>query len=287
MRLILLFLTFFSLGLALAQSPEDDEVTFKTAIDWLNTKLDYIYYDDQNDKWWNNTFYINDDKEITIKQISSKVPITANIKEKSYTIRKFRIQDINPYTIQIKEVREATGRFAQGELLEIHTFDGENKIHKTINNRKATSTSFLHLSFPKTLTDSLSNYPELVKSKLYDAVVAATKVYPVDEVGNRTVIMETFKGEYQSENGSTWKAERLFPNVLKIQSTGREEFFGYDSDSHKYFHTVISEKGSSTRYYQLRSGIHLILENIDDPDDTIFFHTFNSFRKQSEWYYRQ
>ena len=131
----LLVIILFSCTSVAAQSPAEDKVTFESAVDWLNTKLDYLYYDDNNGNWWNNTFYMNEQNEVTIKQISSKTPQTANIKNKNYTIRKFKIGDINPFTIQIKDVDESMGRFVKGQLLEIRTFSDQKKIHKTISEK--------------------------------------------------------------------------------------------------------------------------------------------------------
>ncbi|MBC6401994.1 MAG: hypothetical protein GDA37_13505 [Ekhidna sp.] len=286
MKIILTILSLFVLVTLSAQSPKDDEVAFNSAVDWLNSKLDYVYYEKNSGKWWTNTFYINENKEVTIRQISSYRRQTANIKEKTYTIRTFRIQDINPYSIEIKQVNAATGRFAEGELLELHTFDGSDKIHKSIDHRKATSTSFLHLSFPKSLTDSLSNYPQLVRDKFYEAVIASTKVYPIDPNGNKTVIFETLKGTYKSDNGSTWSSTRRFDNILKIESHETEKYFGYDADKRKYFFAEISNEGVSIKYYSEANSTKLVLASDEHPEEKIHIHTFNSFEINGEWYYR-
>jgi len=286
MKIILTFLSLVLFNQSWAQPSQDDEVVFASAIDWLNAKLDYVYYDKNSQKWWTNTFYINESKEVTIKQISSHHRITANIKDKNYTIRNFRIQDINPYSIEIKKVHEGTGRFVEGELLELHTFDGSRKIHKSINNRKATSTSFLHLSFPKSLTDSLSNYPQQVRDKFYEAVVAATKIHPIDPDTNRKLIFETMQGSYKSEKGGLWNAELRFDQILKITSPETERYFGYDYNKKKYFLVRISADGITTRYYREANNVKLILENELDPQDQILFYTSNSFQIGDEWYYR-
>ena len=76
--------------LCYAQSTEDDELTFQSAIDWLDRKLNYIYFDEVAQKWWLNNFYVNEKKEVTIKNIYTDKPRTANIKEKTYLIRKFK-----------------------------------------------------------------------------------------------------------------------------------------------------------------------------------------------------
>ena len=269
-----------------AQSKADDEVQFNSAVDWLNSKLDYIYYDDNNEKWWNNNFYINEERVVTIKQISSKTPQTAKIKEKTYTIRKFHIEDINPYNIQIKVVEEGQGRFVKGKLLEIHTFDNQPKIAKTLNNRKATSTSFLHLSFPKVLTDSLANYPELVKEKLYQAVIASTKVYP-NEGSNKEQILEILEGKFKSEEtNQLWVSDQLYPNVLKIESENSMMFFGYDEQRDQYFLNTINQLGVEVFYFQLVKDLKLILENTEKPESKILFATKHSFCINGEWFYR-
>ena len=268
------------------QSPAVDKVTFESAVDWLNTKLDYIYYD-QNGHWWNNTFYMNEDKEVTIKQISSKTPQTANIKNKNYTIRKFKIEDINPFTIEIKEVAESTGRFVKGQLLEIRTFSEQRNIHKTINNRKATSTSFLHLSFPTALTDTLVNYPQLVKEKLLEAVISSTKVYYRNPEANKELIFKILTGEYESESGLKWQSEGVFDKVIQFNTSAAISYFGYDQKKELYYINSISSSGVNINYYRPKEDTKLELVNTSDASNVILFDTFNSFQLNGEWYYRQ
>lgn len=281
------FIVFLSLSVATwAQSPIEDQVTFDAAVDWLSAKLDYVYFEESSQKWWTNTFYINEDKEITIKQISSKVRTTANIKSKNYTVRTFNIKDINPYSINIREVSAGSGRFASGKLLEIHTLDGNPSISKIINNRKATSTSYLHLSFPKSLTDSLTNYPELVKEKLYEAVIAATKIYAAKPHENRQSIFNILQGQFHSETGQEWEIYELFPGVLKIEGQNTEKFLTYTVKNDRYQLTDVSDKGVVFTNYRIKEGVPLILEDINNPSHSIYFKTVNSFQLNEEWFYR-
>ncbi len=271
-----------------AQSPAEDKVRFNSAVDWLNTKLDYIYYDNNKGNWWNNTFYMNDNNEVTIKQISSKTPQTANIKNKNYTIRKFKIEDINPYTIQIKKVDESMGRFVKGQLLEIHTFSEKKNIHKTINNRKATSTSFLHLSFPTALTDTLVNYPELVKEKLYEAVISTTMVYSSNPDSDKEAIMRIMEGNFKSEKDqSEWISTSIFGNTLRMEGKNKVSFFGYDENKMLFYLNTISAEGATIDYFKIKDDIHLLLENTENPENIIFIETKNSFRLNEDWYFRQ
>lgn len=283
----ILFLFIFSTSQLGAQSPAEDQVTFESAVDWLNTKLDYLYYDNYNGNWWNNTFYMNEEKEVTIKQISSKTPQTANIKNKNYTIRKFKIEDINPYTIQIKDVDESMGRFVKGQLLEIRTFSDQKNIHKTINNRKATSTSFLHLSFPTALTDTLVNYPQLVKEKLLEAVISSTKVYYKNPESNRELIFKIIDGDFQTESGINWQAEKAFENVFTIKSSGAISFFGYDTNQELFYLNTVNSAGVQTDYFKMKEDTQLILVDTEDEHVSIIFDTLNSFQLRGEWYYRQ
>ena len=268
------------------QSPAEDKVTFESAVDWLNTKLDYIYYD-HNGHWWNNTFYMNENNVVTIKQISSKTPQTANIKNKNYTIRKFKIEDINPFTIQIKDVAESTGRFVKGQLLEIRTFSDQRNIHKTINNRKATSTSFLHLSFPTALTDTLVNYPQLVKEKLLEAVISSTKVYYKNPEANRELIFDIIEGQFQSESGLNWESKMVLDNVVQLNSSDSISYFGYDEGRDLYYTNILHPGGVETDYYQLKEDTKLMLVHSTDDGKSIVFDTHNSFQLNGEWYYRQ
>lgn len=287
MKSCLIFILILYALVGFGQTASDDSITFHSAIDWLQSKLDYVYYDEVSEKWWTNTFYINEEKVVTIKQISSKTRITANINAKNYTIRTFRIQDINPYTMDIKEIKEPTGRFVKGQLLEIRTFDGEPKIHKSINNRKATSTSYLHLSFPSSLTDSLTDYPTLVKKKLYEAIVSSTKIYPSDDEENYRLIMHTLKGHYHAENGEKWISEERFPGIIKFETDEKELFFGFDKAKNQYYLSTIAANGIHTDYFNLKKSDQLELVDSTNPGNTILFQSINSFRLNGHWFYRQ
>ncbi|MEM7298163.1 MAG: hypothetical protein AAF391_07845, partial [Bacteroidota bacterium] len=65
MRIVLTILTLVICCSVKAQSPQDDEVSFNMAVDWLNSKLEYVYFDENSQKWWTNTFYVNESKEVT------------------------------------------------------------------------------------------------------------------------------------------------------------------------------------------------------------------------------
>ncbi|MEO1255062.1 MAG: hypothetical protein AAFY41_09280 [Bacteroidota bacterium] len=287
MKYLLATAVFIIYSSGYAQMSEDDKVTYQAAVDWLDTKLNYVYYDDVSGKWWNNTFYINDEKEVTVKHISSEKPNTANIRSKNYSIRTFKLTDINPYTIKITNEEDSKGRIVKGKTLEIRTFGNVKSIHKKINNRRGSSTSFLFFSFPEFLNDSLANYASIVKSKLYEAIIASTQVYSSSLEENVKTVLKTLNGTFKGEDGSEWKTEQIFPNTLKISNTtNNRSFFGFDSIEGLFYYTNISEKGITTIRYQLVESEKINLKEIGGSSE-ILIETLNSFNKNGINYFRQ
>ena len=270
-----------------SQMSEDDEVTYQAAIDWLDSKLNYVYYDEVSGKWWKNTFYINDKKGVTIKHISSDKPNTANIRNKNYTIRTFNLTDINPYNISISEEEDSKGRIVKGKVLEIRTLDGKKSINKKINTRKGSSTSFLFFSFPEFLNDSLANYAEVVKAKLTEAIVSSTKVYATNQTENFENIFALLGGKFRNEAGEKWVGKQLFPNTLKIISNDDvQTFFGYDHSIKQFYLTSIKNEGVKTIYYELVDGNKLHLTEVDGTSN-ILIETLNSFKMDGISYFRE
>lgn len=286
MRVILIFFAcLFSLD-SLGQTPEEDEVKFQSAVDWLDSKLSYLYYDEVGEKWWNNTFYVNDKKEITIKHISSSKPNTANIRSKTYTIRTFKIQDINPKSLKIKEVKETKGRIVKGKMLELRTYGFQDLIHKTINNRPATSTSFLFLSFPTTLTDSISDYAEIAKRKFEQAILSSTQLYPSGSEDDIEIIFDVLTGSFETDNGEVWEAEEIKPNVLKIdRGTNSIEYFGLDEVNQQFYLLDITSDGIKKQSFQMKNSNKLSLEQ--NGETSFQFHTLHSFSYMDTRYFRK
>ncbi|MEO9482098.1 MAG: hypothetical protein ABJG47_01545 [Ekhidna sp.] len=273
--------------LSFTQSPAEDEIRFQAAVEWLENKLDYIYYDNAGEQWWTNTFYINKSNEITIKHIASDRPQTSNIKDKTYTIRKFRIQDINPSNLKVTEIKESRGRIVKGQMLELRTYDFQDLIHKSINNRKASSTSFLYLSFPETLIDSLSNYAEIVKSKFEDAISASIQIYSSDKNKNIETVFQVLLGSYQSINGTKWESENIKPHVLKVdRGNGKIEYFGYNAEDSNFYLLSISEEGLKISDFSILEGERIKL--LSQPkSDSIQIDTPHSFKMGGQTFFRQ
>lgn len=287
MRHTIIILTFLLSLYSFAQSSAEDEVQYQSAVDWLNSKLSYLYYDEVGEQWWNNTFYANDDKVITIKHIASHNPNTANIRDKTYTIRTFKIEDINPKSLKIKDVDETKGRIVKGKMLELRTYGFQDLIHKTINNRRGSSTSFLFLSFPKVLNDSISNYAEIVKQKLEQAILASTRVYPSgNNAKDIEMIFNVLPGSFIAENGQQWITKQVKPNVLKIER-GNEaiEYFGFDEEKGQLYLSDITSTGIQTQFFTLQNQESIVLKH---GESRLFeFHTLHSFSFNGIRFFRQ
>ncbi len=279
-------LLLFASVISHAQMTEDDEVTYQAAVDWLDSKLNYVYYDDVSGKWWKNTFYINEQKGVTIKHISSDKPNSADIRSKNYTIRTFQLSDINPYNISIKEEEDSKGRIVKGKVLEIRTIANKKSINKKINTRKGSSTSFLFFSFPEFLNDSLANYAELVKSKLEEAIISSTKVYSTNTEEDSKKTLQLLNGSFRTEEGKNWIAERLFSNTLKVDTkSDTQTYFGYDQSSKHFYLNSVRNEGVKTIYYELVKGKELHLRDLNG-NSTIIIKTLNSFTLDGEGYFK-
>lgn len=281
--LILLPLASFS------QSAEDDEITFHAAIDWLDRKLNYIYFDQLAQKWWLNKFYVNNDKEVTIKNIHTSKPRSANIKEKVYLIRTFNVQDINPYNMKISEIASDQGRIVKGKMLELRTFSNEKAVHKTVNGRRGSDVSFVQIAFPTFMTDSISDYAELVESKLKEAIIASTKVYASANLAdNKSKIFGILAGNFISKEGARLMAELKFENVINLQmAEGVDSYFGFNPSKELFYLTRISNDGVLTTEYRLTPGNKLLLQNPARKGDFIEFETINTIRLGGMVFYRE
>lgn len=270
-----------------AQSPEEDKLIFKSAVEWLDSKLNYLYYDEVGEKWWNNTFYVNDKKEVTIKHIAASRPNTANIKEKDYTIRTFRIQDINPNSLKISAIEETKGRLVKGKMLELRTYGFQDLIHKTINKRRGSSTSFLFLSFPEVLNDSLDNYAQIVKEKFEEAILASTRIYQAGDDSDFETIFSVLKGQFQSADGAKWQSQMVLPNVLKIEMGEGDPitYFGFDQTKNQFYLMEITSEGFSSTYFSIGADQKLALEI--EGNKIFQFVTLNSFIYKGREFFRE
>ncbi|NQZ78198.1 MAG: hypothetical protein HRT61_19145 [Ekhidna sp.] len=286
MRLLLSIITIFYTCLLSGQSTGQDSVLYQSSLEWLDTKLNYEYYDGEGEKWWKNTFYINEDGLVTIKHISSDKRNTAKMKEKTCIIRTFRLEDINPGSIKISSVEKSQGRIAKGQMLELRTFANKKSIQKTINNKKGSSTSFLNLSFPKTSNDSISNRAETVKEKLTQAINAKTRIHSFDNSKDFETIFSVLQGTFQSDDGTTWKSNLQMSKVLKIEHVNDNiKYLGYDTIQNECYFLEIGTDGMIR--YDLTKRSDSTLSLLKDEEVFLDLNTINSFKYQGKVFFRQ
>ncbi len=288
MRVPACFLIFLIPFLGFSQPKAEDEVVFKSAVDWLNRKLNYIYHDGAAEKWWVNKFYVNENKYVTIKNTLTANPRSVSIKEKTFHSRTFQIQDINPYQITITDIGRNQGRIVKGKLLELKTVDLKKSIHHTINDRTGTDVSFVQISFPTFMTDSIADYAESVQAKLKEAIIAATRVYASGSLEeNKKKIFEIMEGSFTNEAGDEMQTTRKFENVISLSNNDSENYFVYTPSDQLFYLTSISNEGVVSKKYQLVSGDKIVLQNVEDGEDIISMETVNSFTFSGKLYYKK
>ena len=265
------------------QSQEEDNAIYKASVEWLNRKLNYVYYDKSGQKWWTNSFSINDEKIVTIKNISSTRRNTANIKDKTYLIRRFRLRDINPDNIVITQVKEDHGRIVKGILLELHTFSNSKTVEKTTNGRRGSNTSFVQISFPEVLLDSISNYPELVKTRFMEAIISTTRIHSSpDFEENANQVFQSLSGKFLNEDNEVVELIENFPYVRSFSSESEIVFLGLNEKEASFYLATIMHDGMETENYKLAETGHLLLQNTAKAGDSIVIETPNRiwFRDQ-------
>ncbi len=271
-----------------AQSASDDESTVQEAVEWLNTKLNYTYHDGHAQKWWINKFYVNEQKEVTIKNTLTGNPRSASIREKTFHTRTFKLQDINPYQIKISEIEKDQGRIVKGKLIDMRTFGRKRNIHHKINDRAGTDVSFVQISLPTFLIDSIADYAESVQAKLQEAIIASTRVYASENIQeNKVKIFETMSGSFMNDEGDEIQTTPKFENVISLSSNDSENYFVYSPADNLFYLTSISNEGVMSKKYQLATGDRIILQNVENAEDVIGLETANSFTFSGKLFYRK
>ncbi len=288
MNRIVVSLTLLLPILSFAQPNAEDEVIFKSAVDWLNRKLNYIYHDGAADKWWVNKFYVNENKYVTIKNTLTANPRSVSIRDKTFHARTFQIEDINPYQISITNIERNQGRIVKGKLMELKTVNLKKSIHHRINDRTGTDVSFVQISFPTFMTDSIADYAETVQAKLKEAIIAATKVYASSSfLENKAKIFEVMEGSFTNAEGDDLQTARKFDNVLSISKNDSENYFVYTPADQLFYLTSISNNGVAIKKYRLNTDNRIILENLENEEDIISLETTNSFNFNGKLYYKK
>ena len=177
MRSGLFFLSLSLVPLALiSQSKDEDLVVLQQTAEWLEQKLTYHYYNIDDEEWWNNRFDFDPKTfKATIRNISTEK--LGAIQDRTHMQRVFQFGDLNPYTINIEEAQNNSGRLVKGKTIRIGTYQQAKDISQIKNGAVPSTASFLYLSIPKAYEDSTSNYAESIAEKFEKAILVATKVY--------------------------------------------------------------------------------------------------------------
>ena len=279
MKNLITLLVCFCLGSAIhAQSTYEDSTKLESTIQWLEDRLTYNYYNESDDEWWINRFTFNDESEtITIKNIAS--PHLESVSDKTYLQLNFRLEELNPFTIQIQKNNSNAGRLVKGKVIRVGAYD--KSIKRVKNGRLSTNQSFIYISIPAFLEDSLENYSQNIALKLEDAIKLSTKIYNKGTPENNKVLKEMLFGQFTDESGSKWSIQKVFENTYEIRSSNNETLTGL------YFLTIgdtlqlnsITAESSSYQTLQLTDDSDLTFSN---GTVSIQFISWNEFLWTSE-----
>ena len=245
-------LTFFIIRVVMssAQTLEQDSTSLAITMDWLERKLNYNYYDATNEQWWVNVIQENENGAYTIKNISAKHP--KHVTEKVYYQRSFFMWDLNPKTVSVSEVPKDMGRFIKGKLVRLEGFKGENQISTTKDGIKGSNVSYLHISIPGFLEDSLQDYSQLMKERLSTALYLNARVFNSKDVKkNEATVFQTLRGNYINEDSTSYlNFDSVADGLVRFQRSGEKTAsfgtIGYSIEKNAFF------------YFQAASGSHII-----------------------------
>lgn len=195
-----------------AQSKADDRFILDQTIEWLEDRLTYNYFNVEDDEWWINRFTFNDGSQtVTIKNIAS--PQLQAVTEKTYLQLNFKLENLNPYTIQVQKTEKNAGRLMKGSTIRVGAFD--KSIHRSKNGKLSTDQSFIYFSIPEFFEDSVENYSQQIVDHLSKAILLSTRIYSGTNDENRKAVESVLKGRFIADN-QYWEVRCPFPKVYEI-----------------------------------------------------------------------
>lgn len=240
---------------------------------WLERKLTYNYYDPTNEKWWVNVIHVKENGAYTIKNIAVKHP--KNVTKKTYHQRTFFMWDLNPRTVTISDVPSDLGRFVKGKLIRLEGFKGEKKVGTKKNGRRGSRVSYIHISIPAFLEDSVQEYSMKVKEKLAAAISLNARLFKTsNKEDNINATFNTFKGSYVSEDSTSYMnfekiAAMLVRFTIRENSRIQVGTIGYEEERNSIFYFRASSEGYLIRQLKFDEKTrNLILK--DDEGDSIY-----------------
>ena len=257
-----------------AQTKYEDSLRLESTIDWLEEKLTYNYYNESDEEWWINRFTFNKgSKSVTIKNIAS--PHLEAVTDKTYLQLNFRLNELNPYTIQVSENETNAGRLVKGKTIRIGAYD--KAIKRVKNGRLSNNQSFLYLSIPHFFEDSLQNYTESIAQRLEEAIRLSTRIYNESHQQNMNSIKSMLAGSFTDPSGNNWIINEIFDNTFEITVVSAS-----DDLLNKYFIQLGDELLVNWISEQRMSQI--ILSRSDEPEMTYVSEDLSiQFRNTNEF----
>ena len=238
---------------ASSQTVEQDSSSFDATMQWLERKLTYNYYDPTNEQWWVNVIQAKDNGAYTIKNIAAKHPEI--VTEKIYHQRTFFMWDLNPRTVSVTDVPKDLGRFVKGKLVRLEGFKGENKVATRKDGRVGSMVSYIHISIPIFLEDSVQGYSLRVKEKLSNALYLNARLFNMNALEeNVALTFKTFRGNYLSEDStSNLSFEVLSDNLVRFKLSKDAQIevgtIGYDSNMEKIYYFLAATDRHIFNYF--------------------------------------
>ncbi|MFT6866403.1 MAG: hypothetical protein ACJA08_001234 [Cyclobacteriaceae bacterium] len=261
-----------------AQIKPIDSIQFIKHINYLERKLNYDYYSDDQKLWWINKFsYDEDENRITVKNISTGS--LGKVTGKNYILNSVCLSDLNPFNIEYSKTSKTQGRFVKGQKISLHTVSGKSLVKKEINSRSSSRTSFIYLALPDFLNND-SHVSDSVYKAFKEIINYATTIYNQgDNLENFETIFDSMLGnhQYTDQNGLVNRYGEKHNDYLisfedyQDREKLRDVFFGYDPVKTKYYEMIIGVDGQQlTRYYTLSDDEKLLLLS-EENDIKIWF----------------
>ncbi|MFY0685945.1 MAG: hypothetical protein JXQ90_02210 [Cyclobacteriaceae bacterium] len=278
MRLIyVLIFLFGGAQLALSQIRLIDSAEHAANKEYLVRKLSFTYYSDDQNLWWiNRMSYDKKSGELVYRNNSAEDP--RKISGKKYIQRSFLLSDLNPYNIEKLHIGKTVGRIVKGEEIILHTVKNERKITKVLNTLNATPQSFLHISIPEYLDDSV-HLADSVIMKFKESVFYETRLSNKGSFEeNVQQVMDALKGDFTYENNAGEVRRFLlidsdrslsFEDYQDRKKLG-EELWVFD-DEGQASRTRTSLSGEETiDQFSFMDGDVLVLTNSDGSEKYVF-----------------
>ncbi len=235
--LVILFL--FCSFTSHAQTAEQDSVTYESLFKWVERKLTYDYFDPSNQHWWVNRFQPNLNGSIVIKNIAAEHP--KRVLEKVYHLRQFYLYDLNPKRVSVIETPTDQGRFVKGKIIRMEGFGDEKKIVTQKDGVAGSDVSFIHVSVPEFLEDSLQNYAFVLRDNLSQLIFMSARLFnQKDEAKNKEAVFSALRGTYVNQDSTAYLSfEVVDSGHVRFQWThGKERSYGqigFDAAKKVYF----------------------------------------------------